>query len=500
MELTTTITGDKKASHVNPKHTIRDDKFMERERYTSADKSKKDDNIILINHTDISIKDFVNKTFQPYVDEYNSKQKRSDRKITDYYEKAMADSRGKGDDKRLMHEMILQIGNSKNDNLSFDEQAQILKNVFENIEEEYPELEIYAAAIHMDEQNPHLHIDFIPMADGYKKGLSCQCSLTKFCSNNGFQQEFIKKRYVDKNGELASKSVLQSAYATFMERGIRPLLEQELLERNITIIHQKERHAHEDIDEFKKREEIKSINKEKDMAEFDLVRVQSTLRTQKEQLKEVEEQVEELEEKKDTVNQTIVDLNLELTDMKNTYKKAKKLIEEKDQIIVEKDKIIKEKDNVIEQKSKFIDELKDKIEHMSVFQNLIDAIKDVKPNFFKKLNFEQTHEIKTTAEFIVGLGEKAFKYDKNYADYEKKAEKYDSLLNQNKELKEKLAEVKMQRDIAYNGLDDSRKKELFTKCHSFSELEKYQQNLQEINRTLNRANKSINNKKLGLEI
>lgn len=41
MELTTTITGDKKSSHVNPLHTVRDDKFMERERYTSADKFKK---------------------------------------------------------------------------------------------------------------------------------------------------------------------------------------------------------------------------------------------------------------------------------------------------------------------------------------------------------------------------------------------------------------------------------------------------------------------------
>ena len=43
--------------------------------------------------------------------------------------------------------------------------------------------------LHMDEKTPHLHIDYVPVATGYKKGLKVRNSLSKALENQGFSNE-----------------------------------------------------------------------------------------------------------------------------------------------------------------------------------------------------------------------------------------------------------------------------------------------------------------------
>ena len=44
---------------------------------------------------------------------------------------------------------------------------------------ETPNLRVFNATIHMDETTPHLHLDYIPVATGYKQGLKVRNSLSK---------------------------------------------------------------------------------------------------------------------------------------------------------------------------------------------------------------------------------------------------------------------------------------------------------------------------------
>lgn len=44
----------------------------------------------------------------------------------------------------------------------------VLEDWFESFQERNP---IYNAVIHNDEASPHLHLNFVPMASGYKRGL-----------------------------------------------------------------------------------------------------------------------------------------------------------------------------------------------------------------------------------------------------------------------------------------------------------------------------------------
>lgn len=72
------------------------------------------------------------------------------------------------------------------DNESVWDSRNMLIELEKAFEDKYKNLKIVSAVIHMDEQTPHLHIDFVPVATGYKKGMEHQCSLTKALENLGF--------------------------------------------------------------------------------------------------------------------------------------------------------------------------------------------------------------------------------------------------------------------------------------------------------------------------
>lgn len=58
-----------------------------------------------------NIKDVYHELFDEALSRYNEKQKRSDRRIDDYYEKILA-----GKQENPFHEIILQVGNKDNMN------------------------------------------------------------------------------------------------------------------------------------------------------------------------------------------------------------------------------------------------------------------------------------------------------------------------------------------------------------------------------------------------
>lgn len=77
--------------------------------------------------------------------------------------------------------MIIQVGD-KDDFLDLENREkanEILLEYVKGFEERNPQLKIYNAAIHNDESSPHLHLNFAPVAEGYKRGLEKQVSFDK---------------------------------------------------------------------------------------------------------------------------------------------------------------------------------------------------------------------------------------------------------------------------------------------------------------------------------
>ena len=67
------------------------------------------------------------------------------------------------------------------------------------MQKDYPNMAIFNSVIHVDESTPHLHLDFIPIGEGYKKGLEKRVSMQKALQNLGFSN------YADFRNELMQK-------------------------------------------------------------------------------------------------------------------------------------------------------------------------------------------------------------------------------------------------------------------------------------------------------
>lgn len=55
---------------------------------------------------------------------------------------------------------------------------EVLDKYANTFQERNPNLYVFNCVLHLDEATPHLHIDYIPVAHGYKKGLQTRNSLT----------------------------------------------------------------------------------------------------------------------------------------------------------------------------------------------------------------------------------------------------------------------------------------------------------------------------------
>lgn len=141
------------------------------------------------------IREIYNKEFGQAVKDYNSKQKRKDRRIKDYYSKVKHSK-----NQRTQIEFIVQVGNrddfkdDKNRKTSslWQNSKKILENYFDGFQKRNPNLIAYNAVIHMDEQGaPHLHLNVVPVAHlkNVKRGLTVKPSLDRALEEEGYQKD-----------------------------------------------------------------------------------------------------------------------------------------------------------------------------------------------------------------------------------------------------------------------------------------------------------------------
>ena len=191
-------------------------------KYRSLEYDK--ENIVILWGTDKLVQD-VKKVYKEQFDEavreYNKKQTRDDRKIDDYFEKTAKSN------KDMAVELIFQIGDKAFWDKNPDKRRKMdvaFKEMLNMLQKEAPNLVVANAVIHYDEASPHMHVVAVPVADGFKKGMSRQVSKRKVCTKEFLENilqgrireyaegrsfiwigEFLKGKKKGRNNDLAVK-------------------------------------------------------------------------------------------------------------------------------------------------------------------------------------------------------------------------------------------------------------------------------------------------------
>ncbi|MCM1499799.1 MAG: plasmid recombination protein [Clostridium sp.] len=146
-----------------------------------------------------SLRDAYEKCFGQSLRDYNAAQKRKDRQKDDY----LKEIENSGNKEKTFYENIVQIGKKEdtpvvdeNGGLTEDAKAavEILDRYAKAFQERNPNLYMFNCVMHLDGATPHLHIDYIPVAHGYKNGMETRNSLTKAFQQMGFAKAVSRKQ------------------------------------------------------------------------------------------------------------------------------------------------------------------------------------------------------------------------------------------------------------------------------------------------------------------
>jgi len=216
----------------------------------NVDKNRSADNVEFCQE---DIKQVYHKLFDEARGRYNAKQKRKDRMIDNYYEKIR-----RGKQEKLFHEVIFQIGN-KDDMNAKNEDGLLAKRILTEFMDEFqarnPNLYVFSAHLYMDEETPHLHIDFVPYITGSKRGLDTRVSLKSALAAEGFTGG--TRGATELNQWIASE---KQELATVMERYGVEWLQKGTHEKHLSVLEfEKKERAREVAELDSQKREISSV-------------------------------------------------------------------------------------------------------------------------------------------------------------------------------------------------------------------------------------------------
>lgn len=197
----------------------------------NVDKDRIKDNIT---YKQESLTDAYEHCFGQAIQDYNDKQKRNDRKIDGvqgYINKIKNSKNGE----KLFYENVVQVGNMFDSAIGSEQSEickQILNDYMKSFQERNPNLYVFNAVLHLDEQTPHLHIDYIPIATDYQKGLSVRNSLDKALKQQGVEgksNKFENRTIAWQKGEKDHIEILMNA------RGLQRAEDKGLDQEHLTV-------------------------------------------------------------------------------------------------------------------------------------------------------------------------------------------------------------------------------------------------------------------------
>ncbi len=149
----------------------------------NIDRSRTADNIVFVQQ---DLGKAYNQLFGEAVERYNARQKRNDRKITDYFQHLFnrppsASVITGANKQKSFYEDLVQIG-TKDDTGVGSADAEIaiacLREYMEGFQERNPNFHVFNAVMHLDEATPHLHIDYIPVGH-FANGIDTRNAMAK---------------------------------------------------------------------------------------------------------------------------------------------------------------------------------------------------------------------------------------------------------------------------------------------------------------------------------
>lgn len=253
------------------------------------DYTKTDQNIILINQ---DIDEFLKEKFDGALDEFNANQKNKERKKdkNQFYSEA----------KKEIREVIIQLGN-ENERLSdTSDYEKFFREVLEDWKKNNFSFEVIHASIHFDETTPHMHLDFLPIAES-NRGMKTKISINGAFEKIGFSKKDYNSRsntpfiawdkiYRERIDKIASQyAEITPADRTGIKKHIQPLQYK---------INEQKKEIQKNIDILKNFSPQKSFLKSKEQCQAEQIIQNSDLiiKQANEELKKAEKEKKHIEE------------------------------------------------------------------------------------------------------------------------------------------------------------------------------------------------------------
>ena len=188
-------------------HNVRDPKVTSKEPHIDPNGSHE-----TLIHEDVE--SAYKRLFDDALAEYNEKQKKPCRRIADYYEHIKGSK-----EHHAVYEAIIgfygkdEYGKESTSAIERTECTRMLKEYLKQFQAENPQLHVIGAYLHADEEGkyPHMHLDFIPVAQGNKNGLSKKVSL-----KGALQQQF-------KSTNFKYSATAQEAWCDIQRKNLQEL-------------------------------------------------------------------------------------------------------------------------------------------------------------------------------------------------------------------------------------------------------------------------------------
>lgn len=336
----------------------------------------------------VYVKENIKKVYHTLFDEaleaYNAKQGRADRRIDNYYEKIRTSKQEK-----LFHELIVQIGNRDDTNCDMMESvyAQLaLEEYIMGFQERNPNLRVFNAVMHLDEETPHLHIDYVPFSTGNKRGISTKVSLKGALKAQGFvgtgRFDTEWKRWVQSE---------KQCLAEIMERHQMEWLQKGTQEKHLSVYDFEKKMRKAEVEEleqkiFGQRDKIASQS-------FLMEVNEEALRSQERILQENEEKAEKIRQETEKAKEDWEKLQIDKDRVQDSYEFYRRLekdtkeryemydswYEEKKKSYeeyTEKSSLLEEKTDVLEEQIRELEQRKsDKMEEAQAEEIKLDIVK-----------------------------------------------------------------------------------------------------------------------------
>lgn len=293
-------------------HNIRNPKVVSKEKHIEMSRPHE-------TWIDEPVREAYKRLFGEAVEEYNAKQKRSDRKILDYYNVIRKDK-----NKHPVYEMIIGIYGKNPDSspiCSQEKGKEIMRKFVDNWKERNPHLIIIGAYWHADEKGgDHVHIDYIPVADGYKRGMAVQTAMNKALEQQGFSFENAKAtpqiKWEQRENEYLTKLCEESGLTVD-----HPKNGKKHLETGIYKLTKEKEKAEETVKTLT--DKVTVLQSEYDKLKKDKAEVETTLKTLSDKVITLQSEYYELKEDKTKAETTIRTLSDKMTMVQAEYDKLK---------------------------------------------------------------------------------------------------------------------------------------------------------------------------------